>query len=726
MRIAVVGGLLCLLSSPIAAQDAAAVRERRTLRAEPLGAEEAMSVNGRLDEPIWQRAVPAADFRQQEPDNGNSATERTEVRAIFDSNRLILGVICYDDPAGLMANTLQRDEPFASGDKFQWTIDTFLNGRSGYFFEINPAGAMGDGLIVAGTTSVNKQWDGIWNLKVQKTEIGWTAEIELPFRTFNFDPNSSTWGINFQRSIRRKEEESLWMGHARNQGLRRMTNAGLLTGLTGLTQGVGLDVKPYVVATADAAPGRGEPGTRLARDVGVDVFYNVTPGLRANLTVNTDFAQTEVDQRLVNLTRFPLFFPDKRDFFVEGAAFFDFAREPDNSVLPFFSRRIGLDEDGQPQAVDVGAKLTGQYGAQDIGFFQVRTGAQDDAPAEDFTVARVKRRLLRQSYVGGVYTRRDAALALVTAEQTVGMDFLLATSSFAGTQNLELSGFALRTSDVNRVGRSHAYGLRLEYPNDRWSGGFAFRELSEGYAPAVGFAPRTGYRRYNPRVLFSARPVDHPWFRRISAGADADLQTDMRNDGLTRVFNLTVVDLEWQSTDTLTMKVVPTYERLESDFRIVDGIVLPAAREYHFTRYNVALHTSSGRPVELQVTGETGRFYDGNREDLSVSVTVRPRLGVMLTLDGIWNQVELAQGRFNTRVYRAIGRTQFSPFISVVNTVQYDSISAAIGWQSRLRWIMRPGNDFYFAYTHNWQEGIERFATLDRRAATKITYTHRF
>src|SRR5687767_7692146 len=266
--------------------------------------EETIELDGRLDEGPWRRAVPATGFVQQDPDNGRPATEQTEVRIIYNRESLFMGVTCFDsEPDKWLGYQRRRDEFLPADDRFMWNIDTFNNQQSGYFFEMNPSGLMGDALRGAGFN--NRQWDGIWNAKVLRSDIGWTIEIEIPFRTLNFDPNAEGWGINFQRTVRRKNEDSLWTGWLRNQGLNRLTNAGLLTGLAGIDQGLGLDIKPYVVGVSESFPGRGDSRVRNDADAGLDVFYSPAPGVRTNLTLNTDFAQTEVDQRLVNLTRFP-------------------------------------------------------------------------------------------------------------------------------------------------------------------------------------------------------------------------------------------------------------------------------------------------------------------------------------------------------------------------------------------------------------------------------------
>ncbi len=710
------------------------------MTAAQLQTEERIVLDGILDEDVWDRAVPATDFIQQDPDLGGTPTERTEVRIVFDRDHLYMGVTNYDsEPDKLLGNTMKRDEFLRGDDRFMWTIDTFLDQRSGYFFEMNPSGLMADSLMGAGGSN-SREWDGIWNAQVRRSEIGWVIEIDIPFRTVNFDPNAPAWGINFQRTIRRKNEENLWMGHLRNQGLRRMSNAGLLLGITDASQGKGLDIKPYAATSVKDSPGAEDPQPVTSTgDVGIDLFYNLTPSLRANLTVNTDFAETEVDQRLVNLTRFPLFFPEKRDFFLDGATFFDFYlarsfRNRDAPVQPFFSRRIGL-ADGQQQKIDVGTKLTGQAGANDVGVMYVRTAEEGELAGEDFAVVRLKRRILRESYIGGMYTSRRTRDSTFdpTSEtrQTAGFDFRLATSTFRDTSNLELEGFFLWNTDEVGNGDNKAYGFRLNYPNDIWTARFGFNEVQEDHGPALGFTPRTGYRQYNPFIRWGPRPDGHAWIRQLGFGGSFDLRTNIQNQWLTREVDFTLLRADMHSQDNFEISLVPTYERLEEDFEIADGIVLPFGSEYDFTRFRVMANTANRRVVAAQARVETGSFFSGNRQLVGAGLGLRPRPGVTLNLNVEWNRVELAEGRFETRLYRLVADTQFSPWMYLVNNVQYDSVSGILGWQSRFRWILTPGNDLFVVYTHNWIDRLDLepnrggFLTQDRRAAMKFVYTHR-
>ena len=715
--------------------------DRRSITATRLADGESIDIDGRLDEAVWSRVLPAGDFIQIDPANGQPATERTEVRIAFDGDALYLGVTAYDsEPDTIIGKQRRRDEALCSDDKIRWTIDTFLDARTGYFFEMNPEGAMADALM--GNTGQNRAWDGVWTGRARRSDIGWTLEVELPFRTFNFNPNSDTWGFNIERTRHRNNEVSIWMGWARNQGLQRMANAGLITGIRDVTQGRGLDVKPYGLFSATESPGRGRSGFDRDANAGIDLFYNPSPTVRTNLTVNTDFAQVEVDQRQVNLTRFSLFFPERRDFFLDGATFLDFVSDSGgqnfggggggDQVIPFFSRRIGLGASGTPQKIDFGTKMTGQLGRHDVGILHVRTGDDEDASmiGEDFTVARVKRRLLRQSYIGGLFTRRDARDDGLDGKNTLGVDFRLATSAFLGSQNLSLTGWGLHAGRArpDASGRTSAYGLALEYPNDLWNASVGAREIQRGFDPAVGFVNRTAYRKYTPAVNFAPRPRNHPYIRRFEFGARSETLTDLDNELLERSITFQLFEMQFHSSDNVGVELTPTYERLDGPFAISRSITLPAGNEYNSTRLQLRGQTANNRTLSVNARFETGGFYSGTRHQTVVSLNVRARPGYFLYLNSEWNQVDLAEGSFTSNVYRLVGEAQFSPFVTVVNNFQYDTQSAVLGWQSRFRWIITPGNDLYVVYNHNWLDDplLDRFSTLDKRLASKLLYTYRF
>lgn len=707
---------------------------RRTMTALRLPADEKIVMDGRLDEAVWLRVTPAANFVQQDPENGAPATEATEVRIVYTADALYLGVMCFDsEPDKWLGYQRRRDEFLQSDDRFMFSIDTYLDGRTAYFFEMNPSGLMGDALRGIGVN--NHQWNGIWTGLATRNDRGWFLEIEIPFSTVNFNPANDAWGINFQRTVRRKNEESLWSGWLYNQGLNRMTSAGLLMGIRDVSQGFGLELQPWGLATVNAAPGRGAPAAQGKGDAGFDAFYSVTPQLRAVATINTDFAQTEVDQRQVNLTRFSLLFPERRNFFLDGSTFFDFRSAASGgtagTVNPFFTRRIGLGVDGTPQPVTYGAKLTGQSGAYDIGVMQVQTGDDGDIVGENFTAMRLKRRLLSQSYVGAIYTRRAERSDEGTAAHTSGVDFLLGTSSFRGSDNLQLSGYYLYAPKPFTGGsKSSAYGFELEYPNDLWNGEVVYREVQENFDPAVGFVTRTGYRLYAGELILGPRPQNVPWMRRYTVATEVDLLVDPDNgQTLTRVIEAPF-SVELQSADAVEVSVINSYERLEEDFEIGDA-TLEAGRDFTFTRIRAGLSTANRRTIAIEPSVEWGDFFSGTLAEAGLEVTLRMRPGLIAYLSGEINRVDLPEGTpFTTRLYRATLETQFSPWIALVNNVQFDTQSHVLGWQSRFRWILRPGNDLYVVYTHNWREDPlevdRRFRTLDQRGASKVIYTLRF
>ena len=562
---------------------------RRTMTAERMRDGERIVLDGILDEPAWGRAQHGGEFIMQDPVLGGAPTERTEVRVVFNQDHLYIGATMYDsEPDKLKGNTSKRDEFLSADDRFMWTMDTFLNQQTGYFFEMNPSGLMADAL--KGPTGSNaREWDGIWNAKARQSEIGWVLEIDIPFRSLSFDPNAPAWGINFQRTVRRKQEELLWTGHQRNQGLQRMANAGLLVGLKDVSPGRGFELRPYVSGHAADAPGRiPEVESDTSADVGIDMAYNITPSLRGVATVNTDFAETEVDQRLVNLTRFPLFLPERRTFFLDGATFFDL---PFNA---FFSRRIGL-VDGQPQPIIGGGKLNGQAGKNDIGALYVRTAEQDRVPGESFLVARWRRRVLQQSYFGAFYTGRDTHIPDgLPARHTAGADFRLATATFLGNKNLAASGYWVANSTGDGISDSAAFSGKVEYLNDIWEATGEYQEVQEGYNPAVGFTPRREYRLYNPELIWSPRPkTRHRFIRRFRFGVDPIVYTDLQNRKQSIDLDLQPFRIELHSGDNAEVGVSPSYERLDEPFEIAPGVILPGG-----TRLRV--HALPRRPQHRQ------------------------------------------------------------------------------------------------------------------------------
>jgi hypothetical protein len=722
--------LLCVLAaSRVAAQEVPAASAVATMRAERLAAGELIDLDGRLDEPMWSRAVPAERFTQSDPRNGAPATEASQIRIVFDSSHLYIGAELSDsEPTRLMGNQMIRDGALNADDRLMWTIDPLANQRSGYFFEVNPAGAMGDAQLVPAQggsndrTTQNRAWDGIWTARVRRHERGWTVEIDIPFRTINFDPTVEAWGINFQRTVRRKEEESLWTGWQRNSGLFNLATGGQLVGISGVNQGRGIDIKPYVLGSVSEVAGR--PATSVG-DLGLDVGYNLTPQLKANITINTDFAQTEVDDRQVNLTRFPLFFPEKREFFLEGSGQFDVGRERAQILTPFFSRRVGLSDRGLPQKIDYGVKLTGQAAGLNIGVLQVQTGAQGTSAGETFTVVRPRRLFLQESSIGMIYTRRSDRAGLVPDRTTLGADLFLTTSRFGRSKVVQAGAYYLKTPNELKPGDDTAWGIRVDYPNDRWNIQNAYRAYRRNFEPAVGFAERTDFTKWFNSTNFRPRPRNSRLIRQFVFGVRTERFGEFTGEMSDLIFNITALNINFQSGDTFNVLVTPSYEKLDRDFTVAPGIVLPRGSEHRYTRLLIEGTTANRRMVSASASITTGSFYTGDRRDLAGTLNVRPRPGVLATLNATFSRVQMPEGTVHARTMRALVNTQFGPWISIANNVQFDSASKVVGLQSRFRWIVRPGNDVFFVWLNNWLDQGERFTTLDRSVVTKIVYTHR-
>jgi hypothetical protein len=728
MRNTFCGLVVCsaLSASPLLAQELAPTATLRAVRME-LG--ESISMDGRLDEPVWSRAVPADGFTQSDPRNGAAATEQSQIRIVFDAGHLYIGAELSDsEPTRLMGNQMIRDGALNADDRLMWTIDPLANQRSGYFFEVNPAGAMGDAQLVPAQggsndrTTQNRAWDGIWTARVRRHDRGWTVEVDIPFRTINFDPSLEAWGVNFQRTVRRKEEESLWTGWARNSGLFNLATGGRLVGISGVSQGRGIDLKPYVLGSVAEVAGRAATGTG---DLGLDVGYSVTPQLKANVTINTDFAQTEVDDRQVNLTRFPLFFPEKRDFFLEGSGQFDVGRERPQILTPFFSRRVGLSERGLPQKIDYGIKLTGQTAGLNIGLLQVQTGQQGDSAGETFTVVRPRRLFLQESSIGMIYTRRTDRAGVVPNRTTIGADLFLSTSRFRASKTLQAGAYYLKTLNALKPGDDTAWGVRLDYPNDRWNIQNAYRAYRRNFDPAVGFVERTDFTKWFNVTQFRPRPKNSRLIRQLVFGVRTEVFGEFTGEMSDLIFNLTPITVNFQSGDTVNVLVTPSYEKLDRDFMVAPGIVLLRGTEHRYTRLLIEGTTANRRMISGSASMTTGSFYTGERRDLAGTLNVRPRPGLLATVSATFSRVEMPEGTVHARTLRALLNTQFGPWVSIANNVQFDSASKVLGLQSRFRWIMRPGNDIFIVWLNNWLDEGERYTTLNRNVVTKIVYTHR-
>ena len=700
---------------------------------------EDIKLDGKLDESFWNSISGISDFLVQEPIEGGIPTENTVIKVAYDNKYLYIGAIFYDsDPEEIKAFKMRKDAPLNTDDRFMWILDTYLDGRNAYFFEINPRGLMGDGLLSIGQgRSLNKDWDGIWRPWTHIGDYGWSAEIRIPFHTLNFDPKISSWGINFQRTIRRKNEEILWTGYKRNQGIFRPQDAGLLIGLENISQGLGLELVGY--GKAEASKVEKDLGEGYIKngniDAGLDINYNITPGLKASLTLNTDFAETEVDDRQINLTRFPIRFPEKRDFFLEGANIFRFA--PSSGVYPYFSRRIGL-QSGNPVPISFGGRFIGKIGKVEVAAQQVRTRETDFIDSEDFSVIRVKQNFLKESSIGILYTRRHTNkgkdfVPPLPDRNTLGVDLSLNTSTFLKNQNLQFQAFAilhnpnsLDNTDKNVWDRS-ARGLRFNFPNDPWSGSLSYREFGVFYDPAVGFSRRNSFRRVEPRIRFSPILEKSPIIRELQWELSFENLMSLGWKKLTQNIRLTPLSIRFESGDEISYQFIRNFERLEYNFNILgdNSIIIPIGNYTNWS-HQIEIETANHRKIVYELELISEGFWSGKRTEYQNNLTIRPLEGINLSFGYIYSKVNLKEGNFKTNLIRILGDFDFSPFISFSSNVQYDDISKQIGMNNRFKYTLTPGSDIYFVYNHNWIGDKGKYKTTSMLGATKITYTQRF
>jgi len=697
-----------------------------------------IDLDGLLNEPEWKMVSPAKDFIQRDPIEGAPSTEKTEVYVVYDNNNLYIGAMLFDsDPNGILAYQKRRDQSLRTDDRFMWILDTFLDGRTGYFFEVNPAGLMGDGLIIGSEShwGTNKDWNGIWDARVVILPEGWSVEVVIPFRTLNFNPNLETWGINFQRTVRRKNEDVKWAGFQRNKKLTSPIHAGHLSGLKNLTQGRGIELKPYFSMSSRQMEIDEDMQKNKLNDLGLDISMNITSGLKGSLTYNTDFAEAEVDQRRVNLTRFPLRYAEKRGFFLEGAGVYSFS--PRNDVTPFFSRRIGLSE-GKQIPINYGSRLSGQLGNYEIGVIQAQTKPLENISGENFTIARVKRALFKQSYLGLVYTDRSTSKGEVDSsalDQTLyGADLELKTSEFMGSKNLQLQTFFVFHTAPNNdpnlnLSELSTRGLRLTYPNDIIRTHVSYREFGSMYKPAVGFSRRNGFKRIQPSFSYHPRPKKYDFIRQIEFGVQYEYMTDLNNNMLKKETTITPFNIRFESQDEVAMKIVRLVEYLDKPFSIYEDITIPI-KEYSSKELQLKFETSEKRMVSTELEYQTGDFWSGEKQTLKGQISIKPFSGFNIQTEYEKNQVKLSGNNFNTELYNIELGIYPTPRTAIFSNLQYDNVSNALGLFAKLQHTIRPGSDFYLVYTHNWMSlGDQIFdfdlKTISKISSLKINYTLR-
>jgi hypothetical protein len=711
--------LLCIVALRSEAQGP----ERPVLQAGTLSGP--VHIDGVLDEPDWAAASASSELTMVEPRQGDRATGRTVVKVLASPKELVFGIRCEDpDASRIVTFTKERDGALDTEDHVLLLIDPFQDGRSGYVFQVNPGGARVDALVNPGGESVDKNWDGEWEAATSRDDRGWTVEIRIPIQTLGFKRDLREWSFNIQRRLQRLQETDRWASPRQDFRVLQSSRAGLLAGLPAFDLGLGLGVRPSLVGGFEnVSPTAATDGTL---DPSLDVTQRLGANALASLTVNTDFAETEVDARQTNLTRFPLFFPEKRTFFLDGADIFAFGAGllGDNpSLIPFFSRRIGLVGD-QKVPILAGLKTTGRAGATNFGALVVRTRDEPDvAPASTMGVVRVRENVFGESRAGVIATAGDPLGRSGSWE--LGGDFTYQTSHLHGDKNFSVGVWGLATGrdDLRAYRERTAFGIMVDYPNDLWDCFVTYRRIGDGFDPSLGFVPRMGINTYYAGCAYQPRPKDS-FIRQMFHELYPILTTDL--DGKWESYRVFMAPINWrlESGDRFEINVAPAGERLTQPFDIVSGVAIPPG-SYDWVRYRLEVQSAAKRKLSGQATWWFGGFYTGTLDQLVLESAWTPSPLVTLLVNAEHDIGRLREGNFDLTLVGLKVRLNVSPNLQFNSFLQYDSEDRSFGTNTRLRWTFSPRGDVFVIYNHNLRELEDRWQRDSNQLLVKVQYTFR-
>jgi len=662
--------------------------------------DEALVLDGRLNEPAWATAPVISTLTMLEPTEGGIPAAATRVRILANTRVLVVGIEADDpDPGGIVSTSKARDPELKAEDYLKIVLDPFLDGRSGYIFAINPGGARYDALVARRGEGEDPQWDAVWEARTSTGPEGWTAEIRIPLQSLSFDGSLDRWGFNIERRVERLQEVSRWASPFRDAKISQTSRAGFITDLPAFDTGLGLTVRPALVAGGKRA---GEDASwERTFEPSLDVFQRIGDNTTAMVTANTDFAETEVDTRKTNLTRFPLFFPEKRTFFLEGSDIFDFgvglSSPYQSDVVPFFSRRIGLYE-GEAVPLQVGGKVSGKTGNTNFGALVTRTGSEGDLGPTTMGAFRIRQNVLEESNFGFLGTFGDPAGE--RGSYLVGADATYQTSRMLGSKNFIAGLWGLVTDREGAKGDKAAFGGMVDYPNDTWDVALTFLRIGDGFDPALGFVPRKGYSKLSGGGSYSVYPSSLPWLRMMSHELRPSMYWGL--DGKWESYRVFTAPINWrlESGDRIEINVNPEGERLDEPFEIADGVIIQPGT-YHFTRYRLEWEMAAKRRVSGQLTWWFGSFYDGSLHQLEAQVRLRPSEWVILDLTATRNVGEVEAGAIDQQVYGLKTLANISPDLQLTSFVQYDDESNQLGTNTRLRWTFHPLGELFLVYNYN-------------------------
>jgi len=672
--------------------------ERPSLKAGKLLGE--IKIDGLLNEPDWENAPVLDEFLTTEPSEKGIPSAPTIVRVIANEKSVVIGIECKDpNPDNIVRFSKVRDADISNEDHIKVVLDPFLDGQSGFIFAVNAFAARYDALVSNRGELENEDWDAIWEARVTINAEGWTVEIRLPIQSISFKKGLTSWGFNVERRIQRKQETIRWANVQRDQWFIQTSRAGLLTNLPEFNYGLGLNVRPSLVSKFNKN-GAGA-SSKFTMEPSLDVSQRLSPNVLATVTVNTDFAETEVDSRQTNLTRFPLFFPEKRTFFLEGSDIFEFGFGTGSStVFPFFSRRIGLFGSNEVPIL-AGAKINGRIGKTAFGGLGVRTKSfESDGQPYDATnmgVMRVRQNVLRESSVGIIASVGDPLNR--EGSWMSGADFTFQTTRFNGNKNFIAGAWALYTERADLMDDKSAFGFKVDYPNDKWDAALVYSRIGAQFDPSLGFVPRKGIHYMRLGATFAPRPK-WPWVRQMF---NQLFGTYIRNiDGDWQSYNVFTAPINWrlESGDRIEVNVRPTGENILNPFEIAENVTIPEG-EYHFMRYRLEAEFAAKRRLNGQATWWFGSFYEGRLDELELQLNWNPNALLGLEFNGVRNIGRLPWGDFEQTLVGSRIRFNVNSDLQLNSYLQYDTVSRTLGVNLRVHWIFSPLGDVILVFNHN-------------------------
>jgi len=685
------------------------------------------------DDPAWQAITPTGGFTQTKPDEGQPASQRTEVRVVYTRDAIYFSFICYDDdPATIVVSGTRRDTSLAEQDSLLFIVDTYLDEQNGFVFGTNPAGLQYDGQLskggegssaMSGSGSgagggFNINWDGVWDVKTLMGDFGWSAEFRIPFKTIRYpDRDTQDWGMNLQRNIIRRNENTYWSPLGRQFNLLRLADAGRLTGLEIASQR-NLKIVPYVLGELSDV---GAAGRDTDTEWGVDVKYSLTPSLTLDLTYNTDFAQVEADESQVSLDRFNIFFPEKRPFFLENAGLFTVGKP--RQVELFFSRRIGLSSDGDIIPIDAGARVSGALGGVNVGAMYMQTQELAGvAPTNRFGVARVNKELPNRSSIGAIFVNRDAAgrySELWKSNSTYGVDGRWGIGEYG-----RVTGYVANTSTPELSGDDYSWSLAGDYDSERWNLGGHYVEVGENFNPEVGFLNRSGgYRNGAANIMRRFRPQNSR-IGLLEIRPHASYRGYWNLDGFQQTGFLHIDNhLVWKNGYEFHTAINFSTEGLLAPYEISEGIFVPPGT-YRNSEVSLYGQTNEGAWISFGASFTAGGFYSGDR--VAFSPFMYMRVGEHFTTQLSWSQnnVDLPQGDFTTQVGRLRLSYSFTPKIALEALLQYNNVDDFFSTNLRFSWLRQANTGLYVVF--NDIKGYDRYTGEQPSRSLIVKYTHMF